>query len=73
MSGELGSLCQSNLASIIIAPLRNPNASCKVLEYIACLLSLPFVVPEVSEDVLTKVRTVCFEAWNMCILVFCML
>ncbi|GLV32484.1 fused [Carabus blaptoides fortunei] len=58
MSGELGSLCQSNLASIIIAPLRNPNASCKVLEYIACLLSLPFVVPEVPEEVLTKIRTV---------------
>lgn len=58
MSGELTSLCQSNLATIIIAPLRNVHASYKVLEYIACLLSLPFVVPEVTNDVLNKIRSV---------------
>lgn len=58
MNGELGSLCQPNLTTIIIAPLRNANSSCQVMEYVACLLSLPFVVPDVSEQTLTKIINV---------------
>lgn len=58
MNGEMGSLCQTNLTSIIITPLRNANSSCRVMEYVASLLSLPFVVPGVSEETLSQIINV---------------
>lgn len=58
MNGELGSLCQPNLTIIIITPLKNANSSCRVMEYVACLLSLPFVVSEVSEETLSQIINV---------------
>lgn len=64
MNGELGSLCQPNLTTIIITPLRNPNSSCQVMEYVACLLSLPFVVQEVTEETLSKIINVCKRRIN---------
>uniref|UniRef100_A0A1I8M2I9 non-specific serine/threonine protein kinase n=1 Tax=Musca domestica TaxID=7370 RepID=A0A1I8M2I9_MUSDO len=44
--GELDSLRQKNLVSIIVAPLRNTKAIPKVIESVAQLLSLPFVLNE---------------------------
>ncbi|KAF5283723.1 hypothetical protein FQA39_LY17220 [Lamprigera yunnana] len=56
ISGEMASLSQLNLATIIISPLGNSNMSSKVLGCIASLMSLPFVVPDVSDDVLEQVK-----------------
>lgn len=58
MTGELTSLLQPNLANIIVSPLRNSNASPKVLSYVANLLSLPFVIKTVSENVLGEIKKV---------------
>ncbi|XP_055909302.1 serine/threonine-protein kinase fused [Eupeodes corollae] len=44
LDGELDSLQQQNLVSIIVAPLRNTNATPKVVEGVAQLLSLPLVL-----------------------------
>lgn len=44
LSGQLDCLKNTNLVSVVIAPLRNYNASPKVLEYVANMLALPFVV-----------------------------
>lgn len=44
LDGEIESLKQQNLVSIIVAPLRNYKASSKVLESVAQLLSLPLVL-----------------------------
>ncbi|XP_034123700.1 serine/threonine-protein kinase fused isoform X2 [Drosophila guanche] len=46
MDGEFDSLKQHNLVSIIVAPLRNSKAIPKVLQSVAQLLSLPFVLAE---------------------------
>ncbi|XP_075158948.1 STKc_STK36 domain-containing protein fused [Haematobia irritans] len=46
LDGELESLKQKNLVSIIVAPLRNSKAIPKVIESVAQLLSLPFVLNE---------------------------
>ncbi|XP_073833371.1 LOW QUALITY PROTEIN: STKc_STK36 domain-containing protein fused [Musca autumnalis] len=46
LDGELDSLKQKNLVSIIVAPLRNTKAIPKVIESVAQLLSLPFVLNE---------------------------
>ncbi|XP_043269140.1 serine/threonine-protein kinase fused isoform X2 [Venturia canescens] len=43
IDGEIDSLLQKNCVSVFVSPLRNPAASCRVVEYVACLLSLPFV------------------------------
>lgn len=50
LEGELESLKQTNLVSIIVAPLRNAKASCKVLENVAILLSLPMVMGGTQSD-----------------------
>lgn len=60
MDGEIGSLLQQNCVSVFVSPLRNPAAGCRVLEYVACLLSLPFVVPVSPED-LNSIRNVYLE------------
>ncbi|KNC32026.1 Serine/threonine-protein kinase fused [Lucilia cuprina] len=46
LDGELESLKQQNLVSIIVAPLRNSKAIPKVVDSVAQLLSLPFVLNE---------------------------
>uniref|UniRef100_A0A0K8WKI3 non-specific serine/threonine protein kinase n=1 Tax=Bactrocera latifrons TaxID=174628 RepID=A0A0K8WKI3_BACLA len=46
LDGELDSLKQHNLVSIIVAPLRNSKAIPKVVDSVAQLLSLPFVADE---------------------------
>lgn len=54
MDGELDSLKQQNLVSMIVAPLRNSKASCRVVESVAQLLSLPLVLggsPGTSEEI----------------------
>lgn len=58
MGGEVTSLLQSNLANIIVSPLRNSNASPKVLSYVANLLSLPFVVKGISDNSITQIKKV---------------
>ncbi|OAD52304.1 Serine/threonine-protein kinase 36 [Eufriesea mexicana] len=57
MDGEVGLLHQQNCVSVFVSPLRNPAAGCRVVEYVACLLSLPFVVP-VTKDSLEKITQV---------------
>lgn len=56
LEGELDSLKQTNLVSIIVAPLRNAKASCKVLENVAILLSLPLVMG--TQNDLTMIESV---------------
>ncbi|XP_017088363.2 serine/threonine-protein kinase fused [Drosophila bipectinata] len=46
LDGELDSLKQHNLVSIIVAPLRNAKAIPRVLQSVAQLLSLPFVLAD---------------------------
>ncbi|XP_051157218.1 serine/threonine-protein kinase fused [Leptopilina boulardi] len=43
MDGEIGSLLQENCVSVFVSPLRNPAVGSQVIEYVACLLALPFV------------------------------
>lgn len=57
MEGEVDSLLQQNCASVFVSPLRNPAASCRVVEYVACLLSLPFTM-SVSKKNLEKIQRV---------------
>ncbi|KAG7188500.1 hypothetical protein KM043_008135 [Ampulex compressa] len=57
MDGELDSLLQQNCVSVFVSPLRNPAANCRVVEYVACLLSLPFVV-SVGTEILEKIEQV---------------
>lgn len=44
MNGELYSLLQKNCASALISPLKNLTVNCRVVNYIACLLSLPLAL-----------------------------
>lgn len=57
MEGEIDSLLQQNCVSVFVSPLRNPAAGCRVVEYVACLLSLPFTV-SVSKENLKKIERV---------------
>lgn len=57
MEGEVDSLLQQSCVSIFVSPLRNPAAGCQVIEYVACLLSLPFTV-SVSKENLQKIERV---------------
>ncbi|KOC66603.1 Serine/threonine-protein kinase fused [Habropoda laboriosa] len=57
IDGEVGSLLQQNCVSVFVSPLRNPAAGCRVVEYVACLLSLPFVI-SVTKDSLEKITRV---------------
>ncbi|XP_055844636.1 serine/threonine-protein kinase fused [Episyrphus balteatus] len=60
LDGELDSLKQQNLVSIIVAPLRNTNATPKVVEGVAQLLSLPLVLGGPS-SVIDLIKTVYAE------------
>ncbi|XP_024870145.1 serine/threonine-protein kinase fused isoform X1 [Temnothorax curvispinosus] len=57
MEGEIDSLLQQNCVSVFVSPLRNPAAGCRVVEYVTCLLSLPFTV-SVSKENLKKIERV---------------
>ncbi|XP_015118471.1 serine/threonine-protein kinase fused [Diachasma alloeum] len=57
IDGEITSLLQENCVSVFVSPLRNSGAGCKVIEFVACLLSLPFVVA-VSKENLRKIEEV---------------
>lgn len=57
MEGEIASLLQQNCVSVFVSPLRNPAASCRVIEYVTCLLSLPFTV-SVSKENVKKIERV---------------
>ncbi|XP_019701055.1 serine/threonine-protein kinase fused isoform X2 [Harpegnathos saltator] len=57
MEGEVDSMLQQNCVSVFVSPLRNSAASSRVVEYVACLLSLPFTVP-VSKENLGKIKQV---------------
>ncbi|XP_043683688.1 serine/threonine-protein kinase fused isoform X1 [Vespula pensylvanica] len=57
MEGEVVSLLQQNCVSVFVSPLRNQGAGCRVVEYVACLLSLPFVI-SVSRENLESIERV---------------
>nr|CAD7570828.1 unnamed protein product [Timema californicum] len=50
MAGDVDSLMQSSCVKVVLGPLRNPSAHSRVVEYVACLLSLPFVVGSISQE-----------------------
>lgn len=61
MEGETGSVIQENCTSVFVGPLRNPAASCRVIEYIACLMSIPFAVASsniIDEDELERIQRI---------------
>lgn len=58
MDGDVDALQQCNFVGVVVSPLRNPGASCRVVEYVACLLSLPFVVNSISEEEISKIQQV---------------
>lgn len=58
MEGEVDVMTQENFVAMLVAPLRNPHASSKVIEYVADLLSLPFVVCGVTEEVKSQIKDV---------------
>lgn len=66
LDGELDSLKQQNLVSIIVSPLRNAKASCKVIEKVAQLLSLPLVLCG-STILIADIQKVCFSFFNFCV------
>ncbi|XP_033220643.1 serine/threonine-protein kinase fused isoform X2 [Belonocnema kinseyi] len=57
MEGEVGSLIQQNCVSVFVSPLKNRAAGSQVIEYVACLLALPFVV-QTSAKNMEKIKKV---------------
>ncbi|XP_054009358.1 serine/threonine-protein kinase fused-like [Hylaeus anthracinus] len=57
MNGELDSLLQENCTSVLISPLKNLTVNCRVVKYIACLLSLPFALG-LQRPILFKIQRV---------------
>ncbi|XP_014217801.1 serine/threonine-protein kinase fused-like [Copidosoma floridanum] len=62
MDGEIDTLLQDNCVSVFVSTLKNPGASCRVHEYVACLLSLPFVLDCVTADDLERIQRVYLDA-----------
>ncbi|XP_055372563.1 serine/threonine-protein kinase fused [Condylostylus longicornis] len=60
LDGEMESLQQQNLVSIIVAPLRNVRASSIVIENVAKLFSLPLVLDK-PNNVLESIKNVYIE------------
>jgi len=60
LDGEMDSLKQQNLVSIIVAPLRNARASCNVVESVVQLLSLPLILGG-PPSVIVDIRNVCLN------------
>ncbi|XP_011503208.1 PREDICTED: serine/threonine-protein kinase fused [Ceratosolen solmsi marchali] len=58
MDGEIESLLQENCMSVFVSPLKNPASSCRVVEYISCLMSLPFVLGCITGEDLERIQRV---------------
>jgi hypothetical protein len=58
MDGDVDAMQQCNFVGVVVSPLRNPGASSRVMEYVACLLSIPFVVNDVIEEEVLKIQQV---------------
>ncbi|XP_069684130.1 serine/threonine-protein kinase fused isoform X2 [Periplaneta americana] len=58
MDGDVDAIQQCSFVGVVVSPLRNPCASCRVMEYVACLLSLPFVVNGVLEEEVSKIKQI---------------
>nr|CAH7763638.1 unnamed protein product [Callosobruchus chinensis] len=56
INGELTSVSETSQANVIVSPLRNPNASPRVLTYVCKLLALPFVAKDVSDESVAQVK-----------------
>ncbi|XP_021914869.1 serine/threonine-protein kinase fused isoform X2 [Zootermopsis nevadensis] len=61
MDGDVDAMQQCNFVGVVVSPLRNPGASSRVMEYVSCLLSLPFVVNEVIEEEILKIQQIYLE------------
>lgn len=70
MGGEVDLMKQENFVAMLVSHLQNPHASSKVIEYVACLLSLPFVVNDDSEGALTEIKNVYLSVQVVRYLVF---
>lgn len=53
MAGDLSCLLKPPLVAVATAPLVRDNASAKVIEYVASLLSIPFVIEDITSDNIT--------------------
>jgi fused-like protein len=53
MAGDLSCLLKPPLVAVATAPLSRRNASPKVIEYVACLLSIPFAIEDITSDNVT--------------------
>ena len=58
INGEFTSLVQQNLLNIVVSPLRNCNTNPKVLQNVANLLSLPFVIEGITNDTMEQIQKV---------------
>ncbi|XP_066998074.2 serine/threonine-protein kinase fused isoform X2 [Anabrus simplex] len=58
IEGDVDSMLQQSFVGMIVTPLRNSNANCRVIEYVASLLSLPFVSDGVLEDEIEAIMQV---------------
>lgn len=58
MEGDLEAIGQKSFIAMVTKALISHGASCRVTEYIASLLSLPFVCDAVSQPELTQIRQV---------------
>lgn len=61
MEGDFESVSEKNFVSMVTTALTNHGASCRVTEYIACLLSLPFVADSVTQHEAAHIRKVYLE------------
>ncbi|XP_057667602.1 serine/threonine-protein kinase fused isoform X1 [Diorhabda carinulata] len=61
INGEMISLTQSTQTNVLVSPLKNPNASPKVISFVTRLLSIPFVVKGVTSSCLLEIRKVYSE------------
>uniref|UniRef100_A0A1B6D4B8 non-specific serine/threonine protein kinase n=2 Tax=Clastoptera arizonana TaxID=38151 RepID=A0A1B6D4B8_9HEMI len=68
--GDLESIRDKSFISMVTAPLTNPGASSQVIEYIACLLSLPYVEDHVSPAELRQIQQVYLEGKVIASLMF---
>ncbi|XP_016840545.1 serine/threonine-protein kinase fused [Nasonia vitripennis] len=62
MEGETAFVLQDRCTSLVfMTPLRNPGANCRVIEYVACLMSIPFVVASsniIDEEELERIQRI---------------
>lgn len=58
LEGDMESIRDKSFISMVTAPLTNPAASSQVIEYIAILLSLPYVADHVSPPEVGQIQQV---------------